>query len=275
MQTPAPFGYERATSVDHAIQLLEQLGPGRPADRRRAQLHPDDEAPPGAARARDRHQRSDAELGSIAIESNHLVIGAMARHNDLLDSAVARRALPGPARRRACDRRPGRAQPRHDRRFAVPGRSGRGPVGGAVGAPRRGRDPRRRAARAPCRCASSTPGRTRRSSATPRSSPTSGSRSATAAAAPTRRSSGASATGRSPPPPPWCGWTATRSPTPASACAAVGAEHFVVARGGGPPDRQQASDDVIEAAARPRPRRATRRPTSAGRPSTSAISPAS
>ena len=27
MQTPAPFGYERATSVDHAIQLLEQLGP--------------------------------------------------------------------------------------------------------------------------------------------------------------------------------------------------------------------------------------------------------
>ena len=26
MQTPAPFGYERATSVDHAIQLLEQLG---------------------------------------------------------------------------------------------------------------------------------------------------------------------------------------------------------------------------------------------------------
>ena len=27
MQTPAPFGYERATSVDHAIQLLEEFGP--------------------------------------------------------------------------------------------------------------------------------------------------------------------------------------------------------------------------------------------------------
>jgi carbon-monoxide dehydrogenase medium subunit len=27
MQVPAPFAYERATSVDHAISLLEQLGP--------------------------------------------------------------------------------------------------------------------------------------------------------------------------------------------------------------------------------------------------------
>ena len=27
MQVPAPFTYERATSVEHAIQLLQQLGP--------------------------------------------------------------------------------------------------------------------------------------------------------------------------------------------------------------------------------------------------------
>ena len=27
MQTPPPFGYERATSVEHAVALLEQLGP--------------------------------------------------------------------------------------------------------------------------------------------------------------------------------------------------------------------------------------------------------
>lgn len=27
MQTPEPFGYERATSIDHAIELLRQLGP--------------------------------------------------------------------------------------------------------------------------------------------------------------------------------------------------------------------------------------------------------
>src|ERR671919_1362588 len=27
VQTPPPFGYERATSVEHAVALLEQLGP--------------------------------------------------------------------------------------------------------------------------------------------------------------------------------------------------------------------------------------------------------
>ena len=27
MQVPAPFEYERATSVDHAVALLERLGP--------------------------------------------------------------------------------------------------------------------------------------------------------------------------------------------------------------------------------------------------------
>ena len=27
MQVPAPFEYERATSVDHALELLERLGP--------------------------------------------------------------------------------------------------------------------------------------------------------------------------------------------------------------------------------------------------------
>ena len=27
MQVPAPFEYERATSVDHALELLRQLGP--------------------------------------------------------------------------------------------------------------------------------------------------------------------------------------------------------------------------------------------------------
>ena len=27
LQVPAPFGYERATSVEHALALLEELGP--------------------------------------------------------------------------------------------------------------------------------------------------------------------------------------------------------------------------------------------------------
>src|SRR3954464_10787567 len=28
LQVPAPFDYERATSIEHAIALLEELGPG-------------------------------------------------------------------------------------------------------------------------------------------------------------------------------------------------------------------------------------------------------
>ena len=35
-----------------------------------------------------------AELGSISIESNQLVIGAMARHNDLLDSPSSTSTFP-------------------------------------------------------------------------------------------------------------------------------------------------------------------------------------
>ena len=58
----------------------------------------------------------------------------MTRHAELLDSAVARRALPDLPRRRAGDRRPGRAQPRHDRRLAVPGRPVGGPLRGLRGA---------------------------------------------------------------------------------------------------------------------------------------------
>ena len=102
-------------------------------------------------------------------------------------------------RRRAGDRRPDRAQPRHDRRVAVPGRSVRGPVGRVRRSRGDGGDPRRRRGRAPCRCASSTSARTRPSSARPRCSPRSECRSARVPAAPTRRSSGAPATGRSRP----------------------------------------------------------------------------
>ena len=219
MQTPAPFGYERATSVDHAIQLLEQLGP-------EARLVAGGHSfiPMMKLRLAQPEHVIDinplyAELGSISIESNQLVIGAMARHNDLLDSAIVGEHFPVLARRRACDRRPGRPQSRHDRRFAVPGRPGRGPVGGAVGAQGRGRDPRlgrqphcagaraahravrdgRRGRRDPHPHPHPDPQRMRqrlREGRTPRP-----------------------ATGRSPPSPPSCGWRATRSPTPASDCA--------------------------------------------------------
>ena len=60
----------------------------------------------------DRHQRphrAGLHPGRAATSSR---IGAMTRHAELLDSAVARRALPDLPRRRAGDRRPDRAQPR-------------------------------------------------------------------------------------------------------------------------------------------------------------------
>jgi carbon-monoxide dehydrogenase medium subunit len=88
MQTPAPFGYERATSVDHAIQLLEQLGPDA-----RLVAGGHSFIPMMKLRLAQPEHVIDinplaSELGTIKVESNQLVIGAMARHNDLLDSAL-------------------------------------------------------------------------------------------------------------------------------------------------------------------------------------------
>jgi len=94
MQTPAPFGYERATSVDHAIQLLEQLGPDA-----RLVAGGHSFIPMMKLRLAQPEHVIDinplyAELGSISIDANHLVIGAMARHNDLLDSAIVGEHFP-------------------------------------------------------------------------------------------------------------------------------------------------------------------------------------
>ena len=94
MQTPAPFGYERATSVDHAIQLLEQLGPD---SRLVAGGH--SLLPMMKIRLAQPEHVIDinplaGELGSISIDGDELVIGAMARHNDLLDSALVGEHFP-------------------------------------------------------------------------------------------------------------------------------------------------------------------------------------
>ena len=141
MQTPAPVDYARAHSVEEALELLERYGPEVPADRRRAQPDPDDAAANRPARAGHRHQRPDrAGLhpgGQPPVTRHYLAIGAMTRHRSLLASRGDRRALHDPARRRAGDRRSDRPQPRHRRRFAVPGRSGRGPVRGRRGPARR------------------------------------------------------------------------------------------------------------------------------------------
>jgi carbon-monoxide dehydrogenase medium subunit len=94
MQVPAPFGYERATSVDHAIQLLEQLGPDA-----RLVAGGHSFIPMMKLRLAQPEHVIDinplaAELGTISIDGSELVIGAMARHNDLLDSAVVGEHFP-------------------------------------------------------------------------------------------------------------------------------------------------------------------------------------
>jgi carbon-monoxide dehydrogenase medium subunit len=94
MQTPAPFGYERATSVEHAIQLLEQLGP-------EARLVAGGHSllPMMKIRLAQPEHLIDInplfeQLGTIRIDSDAMVIGAMARHNDVLDSALVAEHFP-------------------------------------------------------------------------------------------------------------------------------------------------------------------------------------
>ncbi len=94
MQTPAPFGYERATSVDHAIQLLEQLGSDARLVAGGHSLLPMMKlrlAQP--EHVIDINPLAD-ELGAISIDGTDLVIGAMARHNDVLHSAVVAEHFP-------------------------------------------------------------------------------------------------------------------------------------------------------------------------------------
>ena len=94
MQVPAPFDYERATSVEHAIGLLGRLG-------RTARLVAGGHSLLPMMKLRlanfeylidinDLHR----ELGYIHVEPTRIRIGAMTRHRELLDSTELRRALP-------------------------------------------------------------------------------------------------------------------------------------------------------------------------------------
>ena len=93
MQVPAPFAYERATSVEHAIELLQQLGPEARVVAGGHSLIP---------MMKLRLARPDAlvdinglaDLAQIRVEGGELVIGALTRHADLLASAVAGEHFP-------------------------------------------------------------------------------------------------------------------------------------------------------------------------------------
>jgi carbon-monoxide dehydrogenase medium subunit len=88
MQVPAPVEYERATSVDDAIALLERFGPDARLIAGGHSLIPMMKL--RLARPEVLIDINDlADLAYIKREGDELRIGAMARHRELLESAVA------------------------------------------------------------------------------------------------------------------------------------------------------------------------------------------
>ncbi len=87
MQTPAPVDYARATSVDHALQLLDQHG-----EDARVIAGGHSRIPLMRLRIASPTTLIDLndldELKGIRVEGNEIVIGAMARHAEVLDSPI-------------------------------------------------------------------------------------------------------------------------------------------------------------------------------------------
>jgi carbon-monoxide dehydrogenase medium subunit len=87
MQVPAPFEYERATSVENAISLLSRRG-----DSARLVAGGHSLLPMMKLRLVNVEYLIDindlhAELGYVRVEANRIRIGAMTRHRELLDNA--------------------------------------------------------------------------------------------------------------------------------------------------------------------------------------------
>ena len=87
MQVPAPFGYERATSVEQAIGLLDRLGDGA-----RLVAGGHSLLPMLKLRLADVDHLVDindlhGELGYVVVEDDRVRIGALTRHRELLESA--------------------------------------------------------------------------------------------------------------------------------------------------------------------------------------------
>ena len=94
MQVPAPFEYERATSVDHAISLLERLG-----SEARLVAGGHSLLPMMKLRLANLEYLVDIndlhdELGYLRVESSQICIGAMTRHRELLESDELAAAFP-------------------------------------------------------------------------------------------------------------------------------------------------------------------------------------
>jgi carbon-monoxide dehydrogenase medium subunit len=94
MQVPAPFEYERATSVEHAIGLLDRLG-----DTARLVAGGHSLLPMMKLRLANFDHLVDindlhGELGSIVVEPDRVRIGALTRHRELLESDALTSAFP-------------------------------------------------------------------------------------------------------------------------------------------------------------------------------------
>lgn len=94
MQVPAPFEYERASSLEHALDLLERYGDGARVIAGGHSLLP---------MMKLRLARPDrlvdindlaAELGYIRVEDAEVRLGAMTRHRQLLESDALAKVLP-------------------------------------------------------------------------------------------------------------------------------------------------------------------------------------
>jgi aerobic carbon-monoxide dehydrogenase medium subunit len=93
MQTPAPFGYERATSIDGAIAALQRLGPEARVIAGGHSLLPMMKLrlamPEHLVDINDLH-----ELSHVAEKGDDLAIGALTRHVELLKSELLAERFP-------------------------------------------------------------------------------------------------------------------------------------------------------------------------------------
>src|SRR3954452_14635139 len=93
MQTPAPFGYERATSLEGAIASLQKLG-----SEARVIAGGHSLLPMMKLRLANPEHLVDindlAELSYIREEAGEIRIGALTRHRELLESELLARHYP-------------------------------------------------------------------------------------------------------------------------------------------------------------------------------------
>jgi carbon-monoxide dehydrogenase medium subunit len=94
LQVPAPFEYERATSVEHALELLQRLGPEARLLAGGHSLLPMMKLRLAAPEHLIDIDGLAEELGYIDQRDDGVRIGAMTRHRDLLESELLAARLP-------------------------------------------------------------------------------------------------------------------------------------------------------------------------------------